>query len=228
MPDAVPPAAPGLEALIADVSHRYAGASRFTRNFVPSKLKRDPATAAILGLAQRVGGFGHVLDLGCGRGQLGLALLVSGGASQVTGMDIDGVKVAEAQAAARRLPARFERADLAKAALPPVDTALMADVLYQLPDGAQVPVLDRMAAAARRRVVMRLFDPELGWRSALGMAMERAGRALRRDGAAVEPMPVSAVVARFEAAGFRCTVRPCWAGTPLPNVLLVGEREGLG
>ena len=34
------------------------------------------------------------------------------------------------------------------------------------------------------------------------------------------------IAARFEAAGFRCNVTPCWAGTPLPNVLLVGERQG--
>ncbi|MBP0444780.1 methyltransferase domain-containing protein [Roseomonas sp. SSH11] len=215
-----------LEALIADVAGRYAGASRFTRGFVPSKLKRDPATAAILAHAQRVGGLGHVLDLGCGRGQLGLALLLSGGASRITGMDIDAVKVAEAGEAAQGLPARFEQADLSRAALPEVDTALMADVLYQLPDGCQVEVLDRMARAARRRVVMRLFDPDLGWRSNLGMVMERARRAISREGTAVAPMPVPQVVARFEAAGFRCTVVPCWAGTPLPNVLMLAERGG--
>ena len=90
----------------------------------------------------------------------------------------------------------------------------MVDVLYQLPEAAQAPLLDRMARAARRRVVLRLFDPDRGWRSALGMAMERAGRAIRRDGAAVRPMPVPAVAARLEGLGFRCTASPCWAGTP--------------
>ena len=224
MPDGLPLSPPQLDALIDDVSRRYAGASRFTRHFVPSKLKRDPATAAILAHARRAGGLGHVLDLGCGRGQFSLALLLSAHASQATGLDLDAAKVEEAKEAARGLPARFIAADLARAELPPADTALMADVLYQLPDGAQIPVLDRMARAARRRIVMRLFDPDLGWRSRFGMAMERAGRALRRDGAAVQPMPVPAIVARFEAAGFRCTVTPCWAGTPFPNVLLLGER----
>jgi SAM-dependent methyltransferase len=224
MPDGLLLSPPDLDALIPAVTRRYDGASRFTRNFVPSKLRRDPATATILSYAARAGGLGHVVDLGCGRGQLGLALLLSGGASRVTGLDLDRRKVAEANAAARGLPATFVAADLSRAEVPAGDTALMADVLYQLPDGAQVPVLEGMARAARRRIVMRLFDPDRGWRSAFGMAMEHAGRALRRDGAAVKPMPVDAVVARFEERGFRCTVTPCWAGTPFPNVLLLAER----
>ena len=218
MPDA------DLPALTDAVAARYAGASRFTRGYVGSKLRRDPSTAAILALARRVGGLGDVADLGCGRGQLALALLLAGAAARVTGLDYEAAKVAEARAAAAGLAADFARADLTAAAVPPCDTALMVDVLYQVPEPAQGPLLDRIAAAARRRVVLRLFDPDRGWRSALGTAMERAGRALRRDGAAVRPMPVAQVAARLEAAGFRCAVAPCWAGTPLPNVLLVGER----
>jgi SAM-dependent methyltransferase len=224
MPDGLTHSPPDLVSLIPEVARRYAGASRFTRGFVPSKLRRDPATAAILGHALRVGGLGHVVDLGCGRGQLGLALLLSGGASRVTGLDLDATKVAEANAAALGLPARFIPADLSRTEVPEADTALMADVLYQLPHGAQLPVLDGMVRAARRRIVMRLFDPGRGWRSTLGMAMEYAGRALRGDGVAVKPMPVAAVAARLEAAGFRCQVAPCWEGTPLPNVLLLAER----
>ncbi|WP_156963718.1 methyltransferase domain-containing protein [Muricoccus aerilatus] len=211
--------------LIETVSARYAGASRFTRGYVGSKLRRDPSTAAILALAHRAGGLGHVADLGCGRGQLALALLLSGAASRVTGLDYEAAKVAEARAASVGLAAGFEQADLTAAAVPDCDTALMVDVLYQLPEAAQGPLLDRMAAAARRRVVLRLFDPDRGWRSALGLAMERAGRAIRQDGAAVRPMPVTEVAARLAAAGFRSTVSPCWAGTPLPNVLLVAERS---
>ena len=210
--------------LIDAVVARYAGASRFTRGYVGSKLRRDPATAAILGLARHAGGLGHVADLGCGRGQLALALLLSGAASRVTGLDYEGTKVAEARAAGAGLAAGFEWADLTTAAVPDCDTALMVDVLYQLPAAAQGPLLDRMAAAARRRVVLRLFDPDRGWRSALGLAMERAGRAIRRDGAALRPMPVADVAARLARAGFHGTATPCWAGTPLPNVLLVANR----
>ncbi|TPG53519.1 methyltransferase domain-containing protein [Roseomonas nepalensis] len=223
MPDGASPPL-SEKRLIEAVAARYAGASRFTRGYVGSKLRRDPSTAALLALAQREGGLGQVADLGCGRGQLALALLLSGAASGVVGLDYEEAKVAEARAAGAGLAARFIRADLTAARVPDCDTALMVDVLYQLPEAAQAPLLDRVAAAARRRVVLRLFDPGRGWRSTLGMAMERAGRAIRRDGAAVRPMPVAEVSARLAGAGFTSEVTPCWAGTPLPNVLLVAER----
>ena len=92
-----PPAAPSSPALATAVAARYAGASRFARGFVAGKLRHDPATLALLRLAaQRP--FGDVLDLGCGRGQLGLALLAAGLATGLTGLDRDGDKLAEATA----------------------------------------------------------------------------------------------------------------------------------
>ena len=155
MPDGAPPPLPDHR-LIGAMAARYAGASRFTRGYVGSKLRRDPSTAAILALAGRAGGLGHVADLGCGRGQLALALLLSGAAARVTGLDYEEAKVAEARAAGAGLAADFRRADLTVAA--------------------------------------------------------------------VRPMPVADVAARLAGAGFRSEVAPCWAGTPLPNVLLVAER----
>ena len=230
MPEAAVPY-PSLEPaalprLIGAVAARYAGASRHTRHYVGAKLRRDPATEAILTLAVELGGFGNVADLGCGRGQLALLLLLAGGAESVLGLDRNGPALAEAQAAADGLPARFAAADLATAPLPHCDTLLLVDVLYQLPMAAQRALLDRMAAAARRRIVIRAFDPDLGWRSRCGFAMEwlnRAGRGdLRR--AAIEPMKLPALRAVLEQAGFRVSITPCWGGMPLPNVLLLAER----
>jgi hypothetical protein len=78
-------------------------------------------------------------------------------------------------------------------------------------------------------VLIRAFDPDRGWRSALAHGMERARRALGGDlgrRAAIRPLPVEALAAPLRAAGFGAvTVTPCWAGTPLPNVLLVAERK---
>jgi SAM-dependent methyltransferase len=231
MPEApVPPpfahnAAP-LPELIRAAAARYAGASRYTRGYVGTKLRKDPATAALLALARRSGGLGTVADLGCGRGQLALLLLLAGLADSVLGLDRNGPALAEAEAAASGLAARFTPADLATAPLPACDTLLLVDVLYQLPPAAQRLLLTRAASVARRRIVIRAFDPDLGWRSRFGFAMEwlnRAGRGdLRR--AAISPMRLSALRAWLEGAGFQVSITPCWAGTPLPNVLLLAER----
>jgi predicted RNA methylase len=68
---------------------------------VRGKLLTDPATPAILRLARAAGGFGAVADLGCGRGQVGLALLASGLAQSVVGLDLDAARIAEARARPR-------------------------------------------------------------------------------------------------------------------------------
>ena len=222
--------APGraeLATLAAAVSARYAGASRFARGFVDGKLRHDPATPALLRLAAR-DPFGAVVDLGCGRGQLGLALLAAGVADRATGLDRDAAKLAEARRAAAGLPAEFAEADLAAPdpALPACDTLLMVDVLYQLPEAAQRPLLAAAARAARRRVLVRAFDPDRGWRSAVGFAMEVLGRAVRGGRNAIRPLPLPEVAVPLEAAGFAVSVSPCWGSTPLPNVLLVAERAG--
>ncbi len=104
--------------LAAQVAARYRGASRTARGFIAGKLRRDPAAPALLALGA-ARGFGDVLDLGCGRGQLGIALLLSGAAGSLHGIDIDARKIALAREAAQGLPARFDAADLAIAALPP-------------------------------------------------------------------------------------------------------------
>ena len=216
-----------LAALADAVAARYAGASRFVRGFVAGKLRHDPATPALLRLAARRP-FGEVVDLGCGRGQLGIALLAAGLAERLTGLDRDAAKLAEATRAAAGLPARFEGIDLAALAdsVPDCDTLLMVDVLYQLPEPAQRPLLAAAARAARRRVLVRAFDPDRGWRSAAGLAMEVLGRAVRGDRNPIRPLPLAAVAAPLEAAGFAVSVSPCWGSTPLPNVLLAAERPG--
>nr|WP_232478703.1 class I SAM-dependent methyltransferase [Roseomonas rosulenta] len=204
------------------VAARYRGPT--TRGFVRGKLKRDPVVPALLALPP----FGDVLDLGCGRGQLGLALLVAGRATAVTGLDLDAGKIARATAAAGDLPARFAVADLATAPLPPCETALVIDVLVQMAPSAQDALLARLVSAAPRRIVIRAFDPDRGWRSAFGLAVDRLRRRFGADlglAGTVAPRPIPVLRAPLDAAGYAVTVTPCWAGTPLPNVLLVAERS---
>jgi SAM-dependent methyltransferase len=215
---------PGLLDVTGRVAARYATASKWSRNFVRGKLLTDPATPAVLRLAHEAGGFGEVADLGCGRGQVGLALLLAGLAERVQGLDLDPGKIRDATAAASGLPASFAVADLSTAAVPACDTVVIFDVLLQMPEAAQLPLLHRMAAAARRRAVIRAFDPDAGWRARFGSAMEEIGCRVRRDGSLFRPLTIAQVAAPFEAAGFRVSARPCWGWTPLPNVMLVAER----
>jgi SAM-dependent methyltransferase len=215
----------GLVALTARVAARHQGSSRFARNFVRGKMLTDPATREVLRIASAVGGFGQLADLGCGRGQAGLALLLSGLAEHVEGIDLDPVKVRDAARATIGLPARYTVGDLGVAEIPACDTALVLDVLILLPEPAQARLLERLAVAVRHRVLIRAFDPDRGLRARLGMTLERVGLAVRRDGPALRPMPLSRLAAPFAAAGFAVSVRPCWGWTPLPNVMLLAERR---
>ncbi len=213
--------------LAGQVAARYRDVSRTERGFIRGKLRGDPAVAALLALgAARP--FGRVVDLGCGRGQLAIALLLAGAAEEVAGLDIDAAKVATARAAAEGLPAHFEVADLAHAPISACDTLLMIDVLLQLPLPSQDGLLARIAASGAARIAIRAFDPDRGWRSAVGFGMERVRRLLGGDrglAGAVAPRPLPEIAAPLAGAGYRVEITPCWAGTPLPNVLLLAERS---
>lgn len=203
------------------VAARHRG--RFAQGFVRGKLRADPVLPALLALPP----LGEVVDLGCGRGQLALALLLAGRADGVTGLDLDAAKIACANASAAGLPARFAVADLATASIPRCDTLLLIDVLLQLPHGAQRALLERILAAAPARIVIRNFDPDRGWRSAVGFAMEHARRVLGADlgrAGALAPLPLRDLATPLEDAGYRVTISPCWAGTPLPNVFMLAQR----
>lgn len=210
-----------IAALARQVAARYQ--RRATQGFVRGKLRGDPVLPALLALPP----LGAVVDLGCGRGQLGLALLLAGRADSLAGFDLDAGKIAQAASASHGLQARFAVADLAGAAVPHCDTVLLIDVLLQMSRDAQGALLERIAAAAPSSIVIRAFDPDRGWRSAAGSVMERARRALGADlgrRGAFAPLPVREIAHPLGSAGYRVTVAPCWAGTPLPNVLILAQR----
>ncbi len=214
----------GLAAITRKVSDLYRGSSHFDRNFVRGKLMTDPASLAVLRLAAERQGFGVVSDLGCGFGQVGLALLLLKLADEVHGLDLAAQKIRTAAEDAAGLRATFTGADVAASEIPACDTVTIFDVLLQVPEESQLGLLRRIAAAARRRVVIRAFDLDRGWRTRVGFVAEEIGRAVRRDGTPLCPRPLPAIAEPFEAAGFSVTVRPCWGWTPLPNVMLVAER----
>jgi hypothetical protein len=109
--------------------------------------------------------------------------------------------------------------------VPEGDTVLLIDILYLMPRELQLGLLRRAAAAARERLLVRVFDPGRGWRSAVGWLSEAgiwlAGLYRRTER---QPLPLATLTRELEQAGFDCTVEPCWGVMPLPNVLLTGRR----
>ncbi len=214
------------EEVFARTTDRYRGVDKFTFYYVASKLRRDPVNADLLALGSREP-FGHVADLGCGRGQLAVALLEGGRASSVDACDWAGPSVTRAVQAAQGLRFTACTQDLAAdQTVPPCDTALLIDILYLLGRPAALALLQAAAAAATRLVLVRTHDPALGWRGKLTVALERLGRRITwNSGRRVDPISPATVAAALEAAGFAVSAAPCWRGTPYSNVLLVGRRR---
>jgi SAM-dependent methyltransferase len=213
-----------VEAALARTARRYRGGGRFDRFYVRGKLRHDPVYPDLL--ARSVRGCGNVIDVGCGRGQLGLFLLEVGAASAVLGLDRNPTHLEQARRAAQGLAFRVALRDLASdQSLPDADTVLLIDVLYQLDTCTQQRLLASAARAARRRVVIRTADPRRELRSAATRALEVLGRRVwPHAGAHVNARPIATLTPTLEAAGFDVSVAPCWRGTPFANVLIVANR----
>lgn len=213
------------EAVFKRTAARYRPGDRFTRFYVGSKLRRDPIHADLLALGTAEP-FGRVADVGCGRGQLAVALLVAGCASAVEGCDYAAAALGRARAAAAGLNFTAREQDLAAdQTVPACDTVLLVDVLYLLGRPAALALLAAAAAAARSRVLVRTHDPALGWRGRLTVVLERWLRPmLPNTGRRVDPVSPALVVAALRDAGFAVSAAPCWRGTPFSNVLVVARR----
>lgn len=202
---------------------RYARAPRAARYYVAAKLNSDPALESLNRLD---GDLGSVLDAGCGRGQLGLALLDLGRADSLVGFDWDADKL-QAALVAGGDEARFEKRDLREADWPSAHTVLLFDVLHYLPRAEQDRVLAHAASAVEPggRLVVREVEPGAGWRGRLTTLAERVGRLLRvHRGAWLEFRPSNELVERLCALGLQCEIAPASEGTPLANVLIVARR----
>jgi 2-polyprenyl-3-methyl-5-hydroxy-6-metoxy-1,4-benzoquinol methylase/uncharacterized protein (DUF2062 family) len=202
---------------------RYAGVRHADRYYVAGKLAFDPVFELIAGLS---GSFGRVLDVGCGRGQLGLFLHELGRAAEVTGFDSDARKIDVARSAFPE--ARFVVGDAVELELPPADTILLVDVLHYLPLAEQ----DALLAAATRavapggRVLVRELDADPSARSAITRLFEWVARktGLNR-GRATHYRAASELTRLLERAGLPCRVEGASERTPFGNVLIVAGGD---
>jgi 2-polyprenyl-3-methyl-5-hydroxy-6-metoxy-1,4-benzoquinol methylase len=215
---------PDFAATFERVAQRYRDCGRFARGYVAAKLRRDPVHRDVLTLASNEA-FGDVVDIGCGRGQLAVALLEAGLARSVLGLDCHTGHLEQARRAAKGLAFTTAMQDLAEAQnVPHTDTMLLIDVLYQLESAAQMALLRAAARAARQRILIRTLDPDRGIRSAFTISLERLIRRVSpHSGRHVDALPVAKITEALSNAGFVVSVTPCWRGTPFANVLIMGR-----
>lgn len=221
---ATAPAA-SFEDLAVAVAARYA--ARSAHYYVRSKLRMDPVSRALHGLALREP-FGDVVDVACGRGQLGLLLHAAGAATTLVGFDWDEAKVEVANdASIGSGNVRFEKADVRRVPLPSCDTVLLVDILHYLARDEQDDLLVRAAQAARAphgRVVVRDVDPDRGASSAFTHAWEWVTTTLRYNvGARVAPRSFAEIAAVLEGQGMAVSQELCSA-RGMSNVLLIATR----
>lgn len=216
-----------LSTIAQRVARRYASVS--ARMYARGKLGSDPIAAQLLRLGRELGSLGRVVDVGCGRGQMGLLALEAGLATEVVGFDWDEGKLRDGNAAAAvapSLPMKLERGDVREYAIPEGDTLIMFDVLHYLTDVQQAALVDRIAGAGCRTILVRELDPDRGWRSFTTRAQETVTTFFGYNvGERVRVRPIADVTTALESAGYGVTVEPSWGNTPFANVAITAKRS---
>jgi len=152
---------------------RYESAPAKDRHYVANKLRFDPIIRVICELKTHLG---DVVDVGCGRGQLGLALYELGRIQALTGFDWDERKIATARIAARN-DVDYSTEDVQSVPIPEADTILIVDVLHYLTIEVQDNLLERVAASLRPggTLIVRDVDARRTFGSLLTQFCERLG-----------------------------------------------------
>lgn len=156
---------------------RYANARAADRHYIACKLRWDPITRL---LGELPVDWGSVLDIGCGRGQLGLLLIELERIQSMVGIDWDAHKIEIARQAAGT-NSTFVVGDLTTVRLVPCQTALLIDVLHYLPADAQIRLLRQISdqLVAGGTLVVRDVDARPTWRSRLTRLFEVLGTCLK-------------------------------------------------
>lgn len=154
---------------IARAIDRYRGAALGDRLFVRGRAFLADLTA----VERRLPREGLIVDLGCGRGLLANLLLEASPGREVLGIDPDPRRIRVARHT-ERPGLSFRVGDARDVELPPCHAAVLMDVLYLLPEEAQIRVLERAVAAVRPggRVVVHAQERRSDLRFWLGRVQE--------------------------------------------------------
>lgn len=198
---------------------------RWQRSYVGSKLRADPAFAAIAALME--GRQLPVLDVGCGMGLLAFFLRECGFQSEYLGLDLDSRKILTArQLAGDNRATQFREGNALDLPAFTGDVVLL-DVLHYLSRAEQQVLLTELAArvAPGGMLILRNVLREPGWRFRVTVVEEYLIHAMRWMRVGASHFPSREEIAQpLAAAGLVLEIRPLWGNTPFNSYLIVARR----
>jgi cyclopropane fatty-acyl-phospholipid synthase-like methyltransferase len=236
-----------LRPLVRRASGFYGGAGRFARNFAAGKLGGDPVFAAMLA-HDLLAGCQRILDLGCGQGLLAAWLLAAARCygrqgswsaqwpeppvlRSYRGIEINAHEVArgrQALGAETAASVQIVAGDIRDVDYGTADAVVILDVLHYIDHEAQETVLQRVRAALPTQglLLLRVGDPDAGWRSRYSNAVDSVVVFARRG---YWPQLCYRTLAQWQAllerSGFTSRTQPMSAGTLFANVLFVARAR---
>jgi 2-polyprenyl-3-methyl-5-hydroxy-6-metoxy-1,4-benzoquinol methylase len=215
-----------IDAVGQRVQAAYAGASRSERLHVAGRLRSCPVAA----VAAATPASGRILDFGCGHGVVSLYLAMTSSDRQITGVDVDGDKVVEAQAAARaaNLSVTFDEVDAGYRPEGVWDAITVVDVLYLLGQDAAWEVIDAATAAlvAGGVLVIKEIDVRPRWKFWLAAGQEFVATKMLRitEGSRVRFLAPKDIEARLAANGLAVEHRSSHQGRLHPHHLIIARK----
>ena len=208
------------------VQAAYAGRARSERLHVAGRLRSCPIDVVEAATPRS----GAILDFGCGHGVVSLYLALTGPDRHVTGVDVDGEKILDAQAAAK-----VADVDVVFKAVEPDylpsgqwDAIVIVDVLYLLGQPRALEVLDAAAGALvpGGLLIVKEVGTRPRWKYWWAAAQEFLATKVFRitEGTHIEIVPPSVFAERLRDHGLQVQQRACDRGRLHPHHLIVATK----
>lgn len=215
-----------IDAVGRRVEAAFAGAPRNERLHVAGRLRSCPVAAVASATPRR----GRILDFGCGHGVVSLYLAMTAPDREVTGVDVDGDKIADARLAAKAadVDVAFEEVESDYRPAGEWDAIVIVDVLYLLGEAAALDVVDAAvsALAPGGALVIKEIDVRPRAKYWLATAQEFVATKVLRitEGTRVHFVPPKVLDERLRRHGLAVEHKPCHHGRLHPHHLIVGRK----